>query len=214
MMVRQSRLIGSITLLALLAISNVAFAQGSASPAPVQNGPLVLTPIASAIVFSPDAKITTVNGSPAVLSGGYVGKLLEKTALVGVGAYVLADPRDDARMTYGGLLFGGRFLGSDRVNLSARGLIGLGQATLFENVTTIDGRPLRHDHGDPLVRTFRLGLSNNFVIAEPEVHLLFVIVDGVNLNVGAGYRLIAATSNWDDRLRGATGSIGIQFNMK
>src|SRR5262249_6434428 len=134
---------------AMLSVSSVAFAQGNAgpAPAPAQNGPLVLTPISSAIVFSPDAKITTVNGDTAVLAGGYVGKLIEKTALVGVGAYVLADSRDDARMAYGGLLFGGRLLGGDRLNLSARGLVGLGQATLFEDVTTVGGRPSRHDHG-------------------------------------------------------------------
>jgi peroxiredoxin len=46
-------------------------------------------------------KVTPVDGTTSTLVGVYGGKLIEDRALVGGALYWLADPRDEARLTYG-----------------------------------------------------------------------------------------------------------------
>src|SRR5579871_3822565 len=83
-------------------------------------GPLVLTPISQAFVLAPDVKITKVNGQTSTLVGLYGGRSFEGRVFVGGGGYWLADPRQDARMFYAGLVVGGRIIGSDRLNVNAK----------------------------------------------------------------------------------------------
>jgi hypothetical protein len=172
----------------------------------------VLAPVQSSIVLAPDFKVTTVDGKTAVLAGGYVGKLTEKIVFAGLGAYWLADPRDDARMFYGGLMLGARLFGTDRLNLSARGLLGVGQGTVYDTVSFADSRHSSHvGHQDGL---FRIAFRQNFLVAEPEIRFSYEVVDGMSLNVGAGYRATSADGRMDDRLRGATGTVGVQFDLR
>jgi hypothetical protein len=182
-------------------------------PGPVQNGPLVVTPISKSIVFSPDAKITTVNGETSVLAGGYVGKLTDRTLLIGAGAYWLAGPRDDTSMFYGGLVLGGRVAGTDRVSVNIRGLAGVGWGSVTSTFLLKDPR---HHFGrfdrPSAPTTVRGEFSQSFLIVEPEASVAFGITRGMNLNVGVGYR--ALNGDLSDLLRGVTGSVGVQFNLK
>jgi len=181
----------------------------SATNGPASAGPLVLTPIPSTIVFSPDARVTTVNDKTAVLAGGYAGKLIEHSVLVGAGAYWLADHRDDARLWYAGLLVGARVLGNDRLNVSARSLFGVGQGTVFDSVAL----PIRH-HGMTFQdREIRVGYRDDFLVIDPEVRLMLALNDALSVNLGAGYRATTAGGGLNELLRGATGSVGIQFNI-
>lgn len=184
---------------------------------PTPSGPLVLTPIATSIVFSPDVKVTAINHTTGVLAGAYAGKLVENTVFIGGGFYGLVDPRDDVRLVYGGLIVGGRLIGGDRVTVTARGLVGVGHSTLYRNVRFGDQRMVRHpfkpDPPDGFA-TFRIGFGNQFMLAEPEVRLALALTDGVAVNLGAGYRVTSATDAVNRLVRGATASIGIQFTMK
>ena len=196
----------------LLLGAGVAGAQDA--PSPTQDtGPLVLVPIASAIVFSPDVKVTSINNDTATLAGVYVGKLAEKRVLVGAGAYWLANPRSDARLFYAGLVLGGRILGTDRANLNARTLVGIGHATLYEAVQFAEG-PRKDRHFGFDGREFRIGLTDDFWMVDPEIRLAIMINRLISLDVGAGYRLTAGRGGFNDAFDGATGSIGIRFNVE
>lgn len=114
-------------------------------------------------------------------------------------------------MFYGGLMLGVRLIGTDRLNVSARGLLGVGQGTLYDTVSFADARHPSHvGHQDGL---FRVAYRQNFLVAEPEIRFSYEVVDGVSLNLGAGYRATSADGRMDDRLRGATGTIGVQFDL-
>lgn len=111
--------IATVVLLAL--VTRASFAQGIAQePVMPASGPLVLTPIPTTVVFSPDAKVTTVNHSTATLTGAYLGKLYDDQLFLGVGGYWLANPRTDARLFYVGFIGGWRLYGGPRLKLSAR----------------------------------------------------------------------------------------------
>ena len=204
-----------LCMLAVLAAPVAASAGQSPTSGTSETGPLVLRPIDSAIVFSPDVKVTNIDGAAATLAGGYAGKLIEQRVLVGAGAYWLADPRDDERLFYAGLILGARLAGTDRANLSVRSLFGIGHATFFETVQFAheNDRFGRHDNTFDS-REFRIGFSDAFWMADPEIRLAIAINRLISLDVGAGYRLTAARRGFNDALRGATGSIGIRFNME
>ena len=132
------------------------------------SGPLVLTPIPTTVVFSPDAKVTTVNHSTATLTGAYLGKLYDDQLFLGVGGYWLANPRTDARLFYVGFIGGWRLYGGPRLKLSARALAGVGAGTAFVTFTADQGG--RGPHASPqLIINRRVGLSDNFLVIEPEV---------------------------------------------
>src|SRR5262245_28695877 len=198
---------------ALLATASIASAQQGPIGDSGQAAPLRLAPISTTIVFAPETKITTVNETTAVLTGGYVGKLVEEKLLVGAGAYWLAAPRDDARMFYGGLVLGARILGGDRVNLSAHGLAGVGSATVYR---TVDPKEERHhikSSSRPGLSPFRAGFENPFLLVEPEARLAVGITDRIRLNAGAGYQATTGGSGFQELIRGATGSFGVEFDL-
>jgi hypothetical protein len=198
----------TLSLVLTLAVVSPAAARQEFPGAPAQEGPLTLAPISSSIVISPEAKVTTIDGATALLVGGYAGKLIEEKMLIGAGAYWLADPREDARMFYAGLVLGGRVLGTDRTNLSVRGLVGAGQATIEGPFVLKAGHPQSARGHRAFQQTVRSGIRDGFMLVEPEIRLLVGITDAIDLNLGAGYR---ATSSLGDFLRGPTGSFGVQI---
>lgn len=177
-------------------------------------GPLVLTPISSTVVFSPDVKATKVDGKTATLAGLYAAKVIESKVLVGGAGYWLTDPRQDARLWYAGALLGWRALGDRHVTLDARVLGGAGQGTIYRQVTTFARPDFRRD-GDPQPAAIerRFGYRDDFMVAEPQVVLGLAVVDRVRVNVGAGYRLTTAREGLNELFRGATGSIGVEFDL-
>ena len=55
------------------------------------------------------------------------------------------------------------------------------------------------------------GVSENFLIAEPQANVLLTLTDWMRIDAGVGYRLIGGTSLLDDRLHGVSGTIAVQF---
>ncbi len=176
------------------------------------SGPLVLTPIPTTVIFSPDAKVSTVNHSTAVLTGAYVGELYDNHLFLGAGGYWLASPRTDARLFYGGFLGGWRVYGGSRLNVSAKALAGVGSGTAFVTFSADPGP--RGPHARPLaIVNRRVGLSDNFFVIEPEIDVAFGVTDGIRFNIGAGYRATSANAEVNDLFRGATGTIGVEFDV-
>jgi hypothetical protein len=208
---RPPRFVTAILAGLILAIGHNALAQPTAGT-PTQ-GPLVLSPIQSAIVFSPDVKVTTVNDKTSTLVGGYAGKLIEQRVLIGGGVYVLADPRDDAHLVYGGLVAGWRLYGSGRLNANALVLAGPGQATLFASFSpSPDPRQGRRLEANTVAGR-RFDVRSDFVVAEPQLNVQIGVTTAIHFNLGASYRFTSAPDYFNDRLRGASGSVGIQFDL-
>ncbi|MEO7192232.1 MAG: hypothetical protein ABI051_14365 [Vicinamibacterales bacterium] len=171
-----------------------------------------MSPIPETIVFAPDLKVTTVDDRTATLTGGYVAKWIEHTVLVGGAGYWLVSPRSDTHLGYAGLLLGWRVAGSDRLNLTARGLLGAGQATIYREVSTLS----RVDFRTPDERQLsprRVGFTDTFFVAEPEAVLQLGLTSRVFVNLGGGYRVISAERGFGELLRGPTATISVQFRV-
>lgn len=99
-------------------------------------------------LISPEIKLTDVNGDFGVLGGAYGGWVLNRQFLIGGGVYTLANGSGDAGMTYGGGVVE-YFVNSDSlVNVSVRGLVGGGSATLDRSFAGFDfERPGRFPFG-------------------------------------------------------------------
>jgi len=193
------------------AILFVAAAAGAQPAGPASSGPMTIEQIHSGVLFAADARLTKVDGHSATLVGGDINWVVDDTFGIGGGGYWLANNARDRRMAYGGLTF--RWLGhaGDRFGYGFKALIGGGEATLGETVTEfaavrnpITGRfPTEPRVVTVLVR-------RDFFVAEPEANASFTVVPHVRVAGGVGYRLIGDTRS-DDRLRGATGTIGVQI---
>jgi len=203
-------------LVMLLALPTLATAQDR-TPPPASG--LTLERIHNDFVVAPDFKITDVDGRTGNLVGVSVGMLQQDTFFVGGAGYWLANgSENDFEMMYGGLTLGWNFRPEHRVQFGARGLLGFGRATLGTDVNGLafDGRNNR-GRVDPRVaatqRTRRVGVEEDFFLAEPEVTFGARLTDHLGLNIGAGYRFTGFVDNLDDRLNGATGTISLQLRL-
>lgn len=197
---------------------------------PLSQGPMTLERIHNGFLVAPDVKITTVDRKTSELVGGYAGWLSDDTLFIGAGGYWMANGSSTREMGYGGLIVQWFSHSSDdRVGLSAKGLIGGGQATLGSTVTTIQpfdprdifpgpGRvdinqianPLPH----PITTTSTVRFREGFFVAEPEFGVFVRVARHARVTGGVSYRLIGAdrgVSDGDVRLRGAAGSIALQI---
>src|SRR4029077_1886458 len=106
------------------------------------------------------------------------------------------------------------------IGWSLKGLFGGGEATLTDSFTElVPVFPLPAPGSKtPITYVSQLQqfrFRQDFLVAEPEANLLVRLGRSVHLTVGAGYRAIGIdrrdAGGDADRLRGATGSIGIQI---
>jgi hypothetical protein len=97
--------------------------------------------------------------------------------------------------------------GTARVGFGAKGLIGGGTARLADTFT--QRVPVRG--GGTVTQTYTAWYNRGFFIAEPEADAFFRLGDHFRVTGGVGYRIIGADGNTDNRLRGVTGTIGVQF---
>jgi hypothetical protein len=201
----------------------VATAASAQTATPVNQGPMVIERLHSGFVVAPDFKLTEVDRATSALAGGYAGWLTDETFFIGGGAYFLADHASDRKMAYGGLVLQLLARTDRRVGFGVKGLIGGGRATLGTTVTQIPGFrdlpnvPDLRRSGIDLDRSLRaptssrVRFSQGFFVAEPQVDVVFRLTRQLRLTGGAGYRLIDAEGRDDRRLRGATGSLGLQI---
>jgi len=203
------------------------------APAPINQGPMVVERMHNGFVFAPDVKLTEVDKKASALAGGYAGWLTDDTIFFGGGGYWLANQASDRKMAYGGFV-AQWFTRSDRtLGFGVKGLVGGGQATLGSTLTEIFGFPppttrlpdLLNDPrlsrivgdlhplpiGGTTTLTTRFRQREAFFIAEPEIDVVVKLSKELRLTGGVGYRFIDAEARNDNRLRGASGSIALQF---
>lgn len=215
-----------------LAIPLAAAAQDPAAAAPAAAVPtrMVVQPIENRFLAAPDVKFGRIDGSDSVLVGGYAGWVTDRTFLVGGGGYWLASGGDDVKMAYGGLVLEWLARTDHRIGFGARTLIGGGEATVPVSFAAVYGPlgPLaaggdirfgghhpkggRPGDGDgSLIPSRRALWTATFFIAEPQVNVLLNVTDWMRINAGVGYRLVGGASFIDDRLRGVSGTLAVQF---
>jgi hypothetical protein len=193
-----------IAVLVMLLLPMVAAAQTT-------QGPLVLERLHNPFVVAPDYKITDIDGETGQLAGAYAGKLLGDILFVGGGFYWLVDGDHGEEMRYGGLVLGWSMPAGRAVRFGARGLVGLGTATLG-----VDGQLLGQPRGRFSTRgvpgqTVHFLAHDDFFVFEPQVNATVQVIPHVGVEVGGGYRLSGATNALEDRLNGVSGSVGVQL---
>ena len=210
----MNRAIASGVMILLLPLAAAAQSGGAATPA--SQGPMVVERVQSGFLVAPDIKVTQMDGKTSELAGVYAGWLHDETVFIGGGGYWMANQSSDRRMAYGGLVVQWVGLTNDRLGFSIKSLLGGGQATLASNVTEI--LPLTDGRGFPFdginrgaVTTARIRFREGFFVAEPGVDLLVRLTRHVRLTGGASYRFVGTEGRDDNRLRGATGSLGLQI---
>ena len=182
-----------------------------AAAAQTTQGPLVLERIHNPFVVAPDYKIADIDGETGQLAGAYAGRLLSDVLFVGGGYYWLVNGDHGEEMRYGGFMLGWSMPVGRRLRFGARGLVGLGTATLG-----VDGQLIGPPRGRDRLRavpgqTVRFLAQDDFFVFEPQVNATVHLIPHVGIEVGGGYRVSGATNALEDRLNGVSGSIAAQL---
>ena len=203
-------------LVVMAAASAVASPQEQASggqparPSQSQGGPLLMQPVSSGVVFTPEVKFTTVNHANGTLVGGYGGWLYDDSLLLGAAAYWLTNGENGADMWSGGMLVGWTVPLGSVVRVGGRGLVGFGYAELPYEYTYVDYGWGPH-HGSGVHTTPWAWVGTSFFVFEPQATATFRLTRTVSFDVAGGYRVIADANGLDRELRGGFGSVGIRF---
>lgn len=188
-----------------------ASAQQSATPPIVER-------VHNPFVVAPDFKLTEVDSDTGQLAGVYAGRLLEDKVLVAGALYWLANGTDTFRLTYGGLLLGWSTSPIQKIRFGIRGLAGVGTARLPVDGPALFGGTVRGPlpaadirFGMRQGRGFR-GVSDDFLVFEPQGVAAFDVTSHAAVTIGLGYRTVTLTDALRDRIDGPTGSIGLEFD--
>ena len=172
--------------------------------------PLVLERIHNPFVVAPDYKIADIDGDTGQLAGAYAGRLLGDRLFLGGGFYWLVNGDHGEEMRYGGLMLGWSMPVGRALRFGARGLVGVGTATLgVDSQFIAQARGRNNVRGFP-GQTVRFLARDDFFVFEPQVNATVQVIPHVGVEVGGGYRVSGATSVLEDRLNGVSGSIGAQ----
>jgi hypothetical protein len=200
-----SRGIAAVTAL-LIALPVAAAAQ------PPTGGPMTIERIHDGLAVSGGVKITDVDHSTGALVGGEAGWMIDNTFLIGGGGYWLADSSHDREMGYGGLVLQWLSGAGSRFGYGGKALVGGGEATLSDTFTTV--APIRNPatgRSTPQPVTSSFLFRRGFFVFEPEANAYVRMNRHVRILGGVGYRVIASDSHDDSRLRGVTGTVGVQI---
>ncbi len=182
---------------------------GQASrPAPSQSGPLLLQPVGSGFVFTPEVKFTTVNHSSGTLVGGYGGWLYDQAFFFGGAAYWLTNGKNDTSMWYGGMVAGWMVPLGERFQLGGKGLFGFGDAQLTYQYPVPVYSGGHHYAGTSNQWAWA---STSFIVFEPQVTAIVRLTKAVSFDFSGGYRVIGDAGGLDHELQGGFGSVGIRF---
>jgi hypothetical protein len=174
--------------------------------------------------------MTEFNNEFGTLIGAYGGWLSDRTWLLGMGGYWLANNTHNQGMAYGGLVLQVLAHSDQRIGFAVKGLVGGGDATVTAAYRDVYGtpppnvspdvvfghgnRPERPSHQPippPITPNTQLVFHEGFFIAEPQAQLMWNVSSNVRLTFGAGYRIIAGADPVNDRLRGPIGSVSVEF---
>jgi hypothetical protein len=119
-------------------------------------------------------------------------------------------------MMYGGLVLGRNARPERRVQFGARGLLGVGRATLGTNLTGAvrddrDGRGRLDTRVASTARTVHVGVREDFLVAEPQIMFGTRLNEHFALNWAAGYRFAGLVDRLGDRLNVPTGTVSLNF---
>ena len=212
----MSRALGTALALCLLPIAASAQTGGAAAPdlaaSQTSQGPMIVERVHNGFLVAPDFKITDLDGKTSGLAGGYAGFVIDDHFFVGGGAYALGTNTRDREMAYGGLVLQWFGRGNERFGFSAKTLLGGGRSESFSTLQVLD-------RGRPVSERFRV--SQDFLVAEPEVDALVRLTKHLRLTAGAGYRFTGSAGHGRDGffpdgrgrtgLKGAVGSVGLQI---
>jgi hypothetical protein len=197
-----------------------AFAQ---QPAPAASGPLVVEQIQSGWLFAPDMRATDLGGETGALAGGYIGRITDRSWVIGAGGYFLTNREDDFKMAYGGPVFEWLVGANRRIGFGVRTLVGAGSATLPRFAADfIDPRRLVSTHSSRGTRSgFQLidpnatiAVRDDFFVAEPQLNVMWNVIPGQRLVFGLGYRAVGSAPLLGDQLNGVSGSLAYQIGGK
>lgn len=228
----QPGLTASIITLAVFLSGGAVLAEpsgGGSGSSAAQTQTLLNEPVDSGLLIAPDFKFTEIGGDFASLGGGYGGWVLNRKLLVGGGAYTLLNGSDGAGMTYGGGVVE-YFINSDSlVNVSVRGLVGGGSASLSRFARPSEYRefPLsvfrpgrggrggfdRIDFGDLTERLDDLTSDQTFFVFEPEVDVMLNVTEKFRLSFGGGYRFTAGADGFTRSLNGFAASVALKMTL-
>ena len=166
-----------------------------AAAAQTTQGPLVLERIHNPFVVAPDYKITDLDGDTGQLAGAYAGKLLADTLFVGGGFYWLVNGDRGEEMRYGGLMLGWSMPAGRAVRFGARGLVGVGTATLG-----VDSQFIAQSRGRSNVRGFP-GQTVRFLARDDFFAMLRMVNDGDWHPVIDSVRPLAEAAAAHDRMK-------------
>jgi hypothetical protein len=191
--------------------------------------PFTIEEVHNPFVVAPDYKVTDLDDEFGQLAGFYAGKTIEDRLFIGGAGYWLVNGSGGDGLWYAGALTGWSMPAGSRVRFGARGLVGFGSAKLGSDIGVARGLdvergfdrlggPLRggtrfgvDGRGGTQVSTVRVRARDDFFVFEPQAEVLTRLTDHIGLNWAAGYRLTGLTDALDDRLNGATGNLGLQF---
>jgi hypothetical protein len=215
---RTLKLAGARAAACLLATFVAAPASAQQSGADARQSPpdqLTIERVKHSFVIAPDFKVTTVDDRFSKLLGAYAGWVSDETLLLGGGGYWLTNPSRDLKMGYGGLVVEWRVGATRPVALSGRGLVGVGEATLSSRLSGLQDQRFspRRPNRPMTAPVGVIRFNDQFFIAEPQLNVLVRMTKRLQLNSGVGYRVIGGADGLGNRLRGATGSIGLQFGI-
>jgi len=201
---------------------------------------LVKNDLESNVLVAPDFKLTDLGGDLTGMAGLYGGWLINQKLLIGGGGYFQTNQGDVSDMKYGGAVLEYFFHPSQLLNVSVRGLVGGGTATidrfglgrfpiLRNGIAGLDDRLSDLDRFDgdrrlrgrlPDIGTLAgidLGdlrsVDETFLVAEPEINATLNVTEKFRIGFGAGYRFIGAANGLEDQLDGFTANLAAQFRF-
>jgi hypothetical protein len=176
-------------------------------PPSSSQGPMTVERLHNGFLAAGDVKITEVNRRTSELVGGQAGIVFDDAFFVGGGGYWLANNSRDREMAYGGLVLQWMQRPNARIGYGARALIGGGEATLSRTVAQV----IRTPRGSA-TQNISVRYRQDFFVAEPEANVSLRLLGRLRLTGGVGYRLISSEGRDENRLRGVTGSLGLQIS--
>src|SRR5262245_25433220 len=192
-------------------------------PPAAARGPMIIEQVHNGFLIAPEVKATRFDKRVEGMVGGSAGWVFDETLFVGGGGYWMAQrPRSDHQLAYGGVVVQWFAHNGSTFGWSAKALLGGGEATLPETVTTViytpdprTARPTVPPQPRTVITTIRG--RQDFVVAEPELNARFSLSRHVRLAIGAGYRFTGTDRfrgrgfDSNSRLNGATGTVGVQI---
>jgi hypothetical protein len=202
------------------AVPAVAGAQDGNAAGQGGQGPMIIEQVRDGFAIAPDVKVTRLDGSSRTLTGLYGGWVFDDTVLVGAGGYFLPDGSSNRKLAYGGAVVEWRQHPTfGPITFGIRGLAGYGQATMTSTVNLVipppyGPVPFAGPNQMPPATTTTTALvrfDQGFFVFEPQAELVVSLARWLRLTGSLGYRAIGDASGMENRLRGASGGLSLEF---